>query len=81
MEEKRCELRERRLKSGKIEYNNRQSVMDCNIRDVSPHGARLKIANTLGLPDEFQLSIPSVCEKRWARRAWTRYDEMGVQFL
>ena len=30
-------------------------VLDCTIRDISDKGARLLIANTVGLPDTFQL--------------------------
>jgi hypothetical protein len=81
MDERRQEARQRRLKSGTIIFNNRNSTMDCQLRDVSAHGARLKCANTFGLPDEFELNFPGAIEKQWGRRTWQRYDEIGVEFL
>lgn len=81
MDERRSEQRLPNKKSGKIIFNSRQSVMDCRLRDISSKGARLKFVNTLGTPDEFQLELPGVATSRWVRCAWTKYDEMGVEFF
>jgi hypothetical protein len=81
MEEKRSEHRRRRLKAGSIIFNNMQCVMDCQMRDLSKRGARLSLNNTVGIPDEFQVTLPGVVEKRWARKAWMKLDEIGVEFL
>jgi hypothetical protein len=81
MDEKRSEQRTRRLRGGSIIFNGRHSTMDCQLRDISEHGARLKFVNTLGAPDEFQITFPGITENRWARRAWVKYDEMGIEFF
>ncbi len=81
MDDRRCELRARRVKNGAIQFNNKSSTMSCQMRDLSSKGARLKFVNTLGTPDEFKMDFPGAADNRWARRAWVRYDEMGVEFL
>jgi hypothetical protein len=55
--------------------------MDCRLYDVSERGARLTSVNVVGLPDEFQLTLPGITENRWVRKAWAKYAEMGVEFL
>ena len=55
MDEKRKAPRRRVLKEGKIVFADGQRVLDCTIRDFSDAGARLLIANTVGLPDTFHL--------------------------
>ncbi len=81
MDERRREPRNRRLKGGTIIFNNRSSTMDCQLRDMTAHGAKLRCPNTFGLPDEFELSFPGAIERRWGRKAWQRYDEIGVELL
>ena len=51
--ERRSIYRRRALKTGKIIFNDRQSVIDCVVRDESDAGARLKVGGVLGIPDEF----------------------------
>jgi hypothetical protein len=80
MDNKRSETRSRRLKGGQIIFNAMQSVIDCQMRDMSENGARLKFVSLLGVPDEFQITVPGLFENRWARKAWNRYDEIGVEF-
>lgn len=80
-EERRRTRRELRLKGGRIIFNDFQSVMSCQLRDVSPTGARLAFVNTLGTPDEFLVDVPGVAERRWVRRAWRKLNEMGVAFV
>lgn len=49
--------RRRVLKSGRIVFNNRQSVLDCTVRSFSTDGAGIDILATRGIPERFQLSI------------------------
>lgn len=81
MQEQRSQRRSLRLKSGKIIFNGKQSVMSCQLRDISSRGARLKFVNTMGAPDEFIVDLPGIIEGRWARRVWTRLNEMGIEFF
>ena len=55
MNEKRKTQRRRVLKEGKIIFADGMRVIDCTIRDMSDTGARLLIANTVGVPETFHL--------------------------
>jgi two-component system cell cycle response regulator len=81
MDERRSELRLRRLKSGRIEYNGQNSVMSCTLRDVSEHGARLRFGEPQWTPDEFVVSIPGEIEARPAKRVWVSNKEIGIRFI
>jgi len=80
-QERRRSRRMLRLKAGRIIFNDKQSVMSCQLRDLSDVGARLKFENTLGTPDEFIVNLPGITEGRWARRAWANLTDIGIAFL
>lgn len=66
----------RTLLGAQIVFNNRMSVMDCVITNVSSTGAKLAMADTLGVPHEFELHIP---QKRCSYRArLIRRDSQGI---
>lgn len=79
MEENRQEARLRRLKEGRLVFNNRKSVMSCVVRDASRFGARVQIGEPYLVPHEFEF-IVGCDEPRPARKIWVRNNEMGVQF-
>jgi hypothetical protein len=81
MDEKRSEVRHRRLKSGRIVFNGQKSVMTCQLRDVSAHGARLRFGEPFRAPEEFVLTVPGEIEARPARRVWMTGNEIGVRFV
>jgi hypothetical protein len=56
-DERRASPRQRRLNGAKIVFNNNSSVIDCIVRDLSPHGARLVVASPVGIPERFDLRI------------------------
>jgi hypothetical protein len=49
------------------------------MRDVSASGAQLKIASTIGIPDEFDLVIKGAAA-RHCRVVWRKVDQIGVEF-
>ena len=55
MEERRISHRSRICRGGKILFNNRRSVLDCTIRNLSPGGACVQVENLVGVPATFQL--------------------------
>ena len=57
MSERRTTGRKKSFLRGCILFNNRQSAIDCLIRDVSDHGAKLIFPDT-GVPDVVDLYIP-----------------------
>ena len=56
--ERRKVSRQKSFLRGAINFNNRQSVLDCLIRDISPHGARLIFSGAVAVPDVLELHIP-----------------------
>ena len=77
---RRITNRQKTLKSAKIVFNNKQSVIDCFVRDLSDTGAKLQVADLLAVPKTFTLmlhgGIAYECERV---RAMGR--EIGVRFL
>ena len=47
--------RRRTLKGGRIVFNNRRSVIDCTVRNLSTGGALLSVPNVSGVPDQLDL--------------------------
>ena len=80
MDDRRKVPRRRVLKEGKIVYADGLRVFDCTIRDISENGARLLIANTVGLPDKFQLFEKSSGLLYPASVVWRQANAIGVQF-
>ena len=58
-QERRREVRQRVLKSGKIIFGAMDGVYDCIVRNRSAHGARLKMSTPEFVPNKFTLRIPS----------------------
>lgn len=78
---KRRQQRQRTLRPAKIIYHNRTCVSDCQIRDISATGARIRVASTSHLPNHFELVVagapqPHQCEVRWRSPI-----EMGLKFI
>lgn len=80
MDDKRKVPRRRVLKEGKIVYADGLRVLDCTIRDISDDGARLLIANTVGLPETFQLFEKASGLLYPASIAWRQPNSIGVHF-
>lgn len=79
MENRRNQLRLRRLKDGRLSFHDRRSVVNCTVRDVSEQGARLLVGEAYLLPQRFEISITGG-PPRTARRIWVRPNEMGIRF-
>ena len=78
---KRSRTRQRTLRSGKIIYNNQTCVMDCQIRDMSEGGCRVRVANTANLPRHFDIQITGRRERQLCEVKWRSPQELGVQFI
>ncbi|MDK9696101.1 MAG: hypothetical protein OEL76_06910 [Siculibacillus sp.] len=77
--ERRREMRRRALLGGHVVMNNRSSTLDCLVRSLAEHGARLQFGGTPWLPEEFELRIDGRNMRRKARKVWMRDGEMGVE--
>lgn len=80
MEERRHEDRQRTLKSGKIVFNNKRSVIDCLIRNLSDRGACLQIDSSNGIPEQFELQIEATRNLQPCRMVWVTDTRLGIEF-
>jgi hypothetical protein len=80
MKERRTSSRTRSFLQGRLFYNRRRSSVDCLVRDYSAEGAKLKLSETVAVPEVMELYIPNRDEIHRARVEWRSGDEMGVSF-
>ena len=72
--------RRKTLKSAKIVFNKKQSVIDCFVRDVSDTGAKLQVADLLAIPRNFTLMFHDGSSHE-CERVRAHGTEIGVRFL
>jgi PilZ domain len=78
--QRRASPRKRTLKKGRIVFNNRRSVIDCTVRNLSDGGALLLVNSLIGIPDSFDLTIDSDSTTFAAKLMWKRENQLGVKF-
>ncbi len=79
VEERRKEPRQKSLLGGKVIFGRRNSVMDCIVRNIGPHGALVVFPHTSLTPSEFTLHIPYREETYSAKLVWRKHDRAGVK--
>lgn len=80
MLERRSVQRHRTLLGGKILFNERRSVIDCLVRNLSDFGACLQVNNTVGIPRTFDLLVEGEERSISSRVTWTSENRLGVSF-
>ena len=80
MSERRNASRTKSFLRGRILFNNRQSGVDCLVRDYSEQGARLIFSDTAGIPAVVELHIPQKDQMLRTHVQWRRGNEVGVTF-
>ena len=78
--ERRRTTRQKSFLRGTINFNNRRSVVDCLIRDISPYGARLIFSDAVTTPDVLELYIPQKEQTLRVNVIWRHGQEVGVAF-
>ena len=78
--ERRRIARQKSFLRGMIYFNNRRSVSDCLIRDISAFGARLIFSDTVTTPDLLDLYIPQKEQTFRSQVIWRNGHEVGVAF-
>jgi hypothetical protein len=78
--ERRKVSRQKSFLRGMVYFNNRRSVLDCLIRDISPHGARLIFSDSLAVPDALDLYIPQKDQTLRVHVIWRHGQDLGVAF-
>src|SRR5436190_11234174 len=81
MNNRRTSTRQKSFLHGRIYYNNRNSCVDCLIRDISDEGAKLRFSEGIVVPEAFELYIPKRDQCCRAEIRWRRGDEVGVAFV
>jgi hypothetical protein len=77
---RRITNRKKTLKSAKIIFNKRQSVLDCFVRDVSDTGAKLQVSDLVAVPRQFTLVFNDGSSHE-CERVRAHGSELGVRFL
>jgi uncharacterized protein YceH (UPF0502 family) len=78
--ERRRSTRIRTFIGAKIIFNQRQSTLDCMVRNQSDDGALLVFPGSIALPELFELYFPLKRESRMARSRWRDGERIGVSF-
>ena len=81
MDAPRTSERKRTMLGAHIIFNNRNSTMDCQVRNISPTGARLALSDTVALPEEFDLHVPQKGKTYKAKLRWRNKDSIGVELV
>lgn len=79
MIERRVSPRHRVLKRGTLAFPGGGAV-DCTVRNISSSGARVDVANPMGVPETFTLMIDSDQFARRCHAVWARDRQMGIAF-
>ena len=80
MKDRRTILRHKTFIQGRIYYNNRLSTIDCIVRDIGENGGRLEVPETVGLPDVFELYLPTKDEYFHATVEWRKGNSVGISW-
>lgn len=73
--------RSRAFLKAHIRYQNKSLTVECIVRNLSLTGARLEVAQDVGLPTEFDLEIPQRGAVMQCAVKWREDDAVGVKFL
>src|ERR1700675_4604032 len=80
MQERRHSQRARTLRAGRIVFNNKRSVIECMVRNISRNGACLLVASVVGIPSAFELLIEGDADSRPCKRVWHAQNRIGIEF-
>jgi len=78
--ERRSVGRTKVLRNAKIIVSARTSVIHCTVQNITSGGACLKLANTYGMPEIFELTFEHGRTRRACRVIWRSADQLGVAF-
>lgn len=78
--ERRARRRTRILRNAKIIAPRSTSMIHCTVQDITSAGAGLKVANTYGMPQAFELTFEQGRTRRSCRVVWCTNDSLGVMF-
>ncbi|MCX7341454.1 MAG: PilZ domain-containing protein [Hyphomicrobiales bacterium] len=78
--ERRSSPRSRTLLGAVAREANKRVMWDCEVRNLSEHGARLETANPVWFPQSFELDVPVRQMRLQASIIWRTGRQLGVAF-
>jgi PilZ domain len=78
--ERRPFVRKRVLLGGVAVYPLRRNGANCQVRDITETGARIKLPHAVNLPDQLHLIIVREQVAYEARVIWRKGEEAGLSF-
>jgi len=79
-QDRRVLQRTRVLRCAKIIAQSRTPLIHCTVQNITSAGACLKVANTFGVPETFELTFEHGRTRRACRVIWRTNDQLGVAF-
>jgi PilZ domain len=79
-DDRRAVKRTRVLRCAKIIVPRRSPVIHCTVQNITGGGACLKLANTYGVPQTFDLTFEHGRTRRACRVVWRTDTKLGVTF-
>jgi PilZ domain len=79
-DDRRTVKRTRVKRSAKIIMPRRSPTIPCTVQDMTGTGACLKLADTHGVPQAFDLTFERSDARRSCRVVWRTRDKLGVTF-
>jgi len=76
--ERRAEPRHKALKGAHIAFNGGFSALECLVKDLSAHGARLVFGDAAAVPPHFRLTFRADGVRREATVMWRDRGLVGV---
>ncbi len=76
---RRAHARTKALKGARIIFNQRQSAMNCTVRNLSKGGVKIVLDTPAPLPDQFDLRLADGTEYHCTVR-WRGGTELGLEF-
>jgi hypothetical protein len=77
--ERRHSPRRRTLKEGRIVFNDKRSVIDCTVLNLSEKGANLRLPSFVDVPDTFELHVGDNIHAAWV--VWKADGTLGVTWI
>lgn len=81
MNQRRSSSRVRTILQGRIVFNERFSLIECTVQDLSDTGAKIAFAHPVQIPPEFEFEIPKKNLSLRARVMWSKGKQHGVMFI
>lgn len=79
--EARKAQRKRAMLGATIVFNNRNSTIECKIRNISEDGAKIVVSEDVSFPQRFDFNVPQHGRSYQAKVIWRHGGETGLEFI